>query len=549
MLYIKNKAMCKSFLFNLLFLMAAVSLSAQNYSNIVMHSNRKNIMLFDGETKQDWTITPSLNPDIFKCYNTTEKTRVFKFVSDIDSLEFIAEVNKPIYFSIIYKGDTAHTAIEFTDRIATTLSDNDKLYALSLFWSEAKYNFAFIDKLNFDLDSLYRTYIPKILATTNDYEFYEVMGLFAGSFHDGHTQVYYSEGSAYTDYVPMLARYFDDELRIIHVKENMAATFPVGSTIIEINGLKTEEYMKKYIEPYIDSDFKPTVQRLSASLLLSAKLVSDTLTIKYRMPDGKIRTNPLVRDGHSREGEPSTGHQSSYSSQPVEVSWKDDDIAVLAFNTFNDRNGELITLFDKLKDTLYSAKGIVIDLRNNRGGGTSVAWHLLQYLIKDDYFLNFAWQTRTNDGVKKAQGNFRKEYEDYYKNAAYRTVPADTIYIPDSIKRFDVPIVVLFSTMTVSAAEDFLIILYERPDRPLFIGQPSFGSTGSPLVVWGFPDNGFARVCARRVLFPYSMKPFTEGIQPDIPVNYTFDEFVSGKDKDMEVAVEELKKQILTLNF
>jgi C-terminal processing protease CtpA/Prc len=183
-------------------------------------------------------------------------------------------------------------------------------------------------------------------------------------------------------------------------------------------------------------------------------------------------------------------------------------------------------------------------LRNNRGGNTAVGWHLLQYIIKDNYFLNFAWQTRVNDGVKKTNGNYIEENKNYHKNMAYRTVPADTVFIPDSIKRFDVPVVVLFSTMTVSAAEDFLIILYERPNRPLFIGQPSFGSTGSPLKIWGFSENGFARICARRVLFPYSMKPFTEGIQPDILVNYTFEEFMSGKDKDMEVAVRELQKLI-----
>ncbi|MDR0691939.1 MAG: hypothetical protein LBF69_02740 [Prevotellaceae bacterium] len=536
--------MYKSFLFYLLSFMAAISLRAQNYSDIVMHSNQRNIKLFINGGENDWTITPSLNPDMLSLYSSTKETYDIKFISDIDSLVFSVEVNKPVYFSIIYKGDTAHTAIDFTNRFASKLSENDKLYALSLFWSEAKYNFAFIDKLNFDLDSLYKTFIPKVLATTNDYEFYDVMQLFAGSFHDGHTQVYYSEGSAYTDYIGMLARYFNDELYIINVNESLSVTFPVGSKIVEINGLKTEEYMRKYIAPYIDSDYEPTVQLLAASALLAAKLPTDTLVIKYQTPENTILVNPLPRDGRSRENKPSVGYQPQYWNIPIEITWQENDIAVLSFNTFNDRNGELITLFDKLKDTLYSAKGIVIDLRNNRGGSTKVAWHLLQYIIKDDYFLNFAWQTRTNDGVRKAQGNFRKEYEDYYKNAAYRTVPADTVFIPDSIKRFDVPIVVVFSTMTVSAAEDFLIILYERPDRPLFIGQPSFGSTGSPLVVWGFPSNGMARVCARRVLFPYSMKPFTEGIQPDILVNYTFEEFISGKDKDMEVAVQELQKQI-----
>jgi hypothetical protein len=510
----------------------------------VLYSNKKNITILNGKTKIDWSITPELKPDIFKYYNPTEKTRTIRFVSDIDSLSFIVEVNKPVYFDIVYKGDTAHTAIEFTNYIANTLSDTEKLYALSLFWSEAKYNFAFIDKLAFDLDSLYKSYVPKVLATTNDYEFYNVMGLFAGSFRDGHTQVYYSDGSQYTDYVPMTIRYFNDELYIINVVESLANTFPVGSKIMEINDLKTDEYMQKHVEPYVDSDYKPTVRHLAASKLLSAKLPTDTLVIKYQTSANKVLINRLPRDGQSRSTEVITGYRYKYPSKPIEISWQDDNIAVLAFNTFNDRNGELISNFEKLKDTLYSAKGIVIDLRNNRGGGTDVAWHLLQYIIKDNYFLNFAWQTRTNDGVKKAQGNFRKEYEEYYKNAAYRTVPADTIHIPDTIRRFDMPIVVLFSTMTVSAAEDFLIILYERPSRPLFIGQPSFGSTGSPLMIRGFPDNGFARICARRVLFPYSMKPFTEGIQPDILVNYTFDEFISGKDKDMEVAIQELQKQI-----
>ncbi|MDR1984928.1 MAG: hypothetical protein LBQ28_08915 [Prevotellaceae bacterium] len=510
----------------------------------IMHSDKRSINLFTEDRQNSWNIIPSVNPDVLRLYHATKKTYNVKFVSDIDSITFTVKADEPVYFSIIYKGDTARTAIEFTNRMANTLSDDEKLYALSLFWSEAKYNFAFIDKLKFDLDSLYKAYIPKALATNNDYEFYDVMKLFAGSLHDGHTNINYNDGSPYTDYISMSVRYFNDELYIIRIAERMADIFPLGSKIIEINGLTTDEYMRQYVEPYIESDFKPTVKLLSASNLLSAKLQTDTLTIKYRTPDNKILTNRLPRDGRSREGETNIGYYYKYWEKPVEITWHKGDIAALAFNTFNDQRIDLTGQFEKLKDTLYHAKGIVIDLRNNRGGGTDVAWHLLQYIIKDDYFLNFAWQTRINNGVKKATGNYREENQDYYKNMAYLTMPADTIFIPDSIKRFDVPIVVLFSTMTVSAAEDFLIILYERPDRPLFVGQPSFGSTGSPLMVWGFPDNGFARICARRVLFPYSMKPFLEGIQPDILVNYTFDEFMSGKDKDMEVALQELQKMI-----
>jgi hypothetical protein len=88
-------------------------------------------------------------------------------------------------------------------------------------------------------------------------------------------------------------------------------------------------------------------------------------------------------------------------------------------------------------------------------------------------------------------------------------------------------------------------MLKERSDRPLFIGQPTMGSTGSPLMVWNFPENAMARICARRVLYPYSLKPYKEGIFPDIQVDYTLDEFINQEiDKEIEVAIKELEKQM-----
>ena len=527
------------------FTLLGISSGYAQYSDI-MRSDKKNITIFDGDKRIEWSITPSLGTDVYDCYSITDTIRLIRFVSDIDSLSFEVHINKPVYFSIIYKGDTARTVINFTNKMESVLSNEEKLYALSLFWSEAKYNFAFIDKLTFDLDSLYKAFIPKIIATYNDYEFYDLMKRFACHFKDGHTNVYYQKSvTGYEDYIPASVRYFKDDLYLVWAWEDLAEKFPIGSKILAINGLKTADYMNKYIMPYIDSDFEPTVKFLASIKVFSARPLTDTLTVTYQTPDNKVLTTSLPRDGEAkRDTRKNVGYTPQFWNRPIEITWKENEIAVLAVNTFDDRSGQLTQLFEQLKDTLYNAKGIIIDLRQNGGGITNMAWHLLQYIVKDNYFLNFAWQTRTNDGVRKAQGNFRKEYVDYYKNCAYRTVPADTVFISDSIRRFNVPIVILTSTMTVSAAEDFLIILYERPDRPLFIGQPSFGSTGSPLMLWGWPENGYARVCARRVLFPYSMKPFTEGIRPDIQVDYTFDEFMSGKDKDMEVAIKELQKQI-----
>ncbi len=494
--------------------------------------------------RNDWTISPELKPDIYNIYSETSKTRIIRFITDIDSATFNVEINKPLKLAIVLnKKDTAQVLIDFSNKIPSTLSNEKKIYALSSFWSETKYNFAFIDKLTFDLDSLYQSYIPKVLDTKTDYEFYDKMELFAASLKDLHSCALYRMKGRYTDYIPLSARYFGDSLYIVNAREDLVKKYPLGSQILKINNLSMQEYMHKFVEPYVCSNYRPTVKEISASKLFASDLSSKKITITYQTPDGEIRTNTPPRNANSFEGGGYVGPAPKRWDKPVELYWEKGNIARLVFNTFYPKD-RLVTLFESIKDTIYSAKAIIVDLRANGGGSTDTGWHLLKYMINDPYFLNYAWQTRINSGVKKASGNYLKENEDFYKNRAYQTFAADTVWIPDSVKRFNVPMAVLISERTCSAAEDFLIILKERKDRPIFIGRPSMGSTGSPLGLDKFPENGFAKVCSRRVLFPYSQKPFLEGIVPDVLVNYTLDEYLNSTvDKDVAIAVEVLAKQ------
>jgi len=135
-----------------------VILTTNAKQQTIIHSNKKNIVMMNNTGKNDWTITPELKPDIFNIYSETEKTRKIQFITDIDSVTFIVELNKPVNLAIVLNNkDTAQVLINFSNKIPSTLSNNDKVYALSSFWSETKYNFAFIDRLPFDLDSLYQS--------------------------------------------------------------------------------------------------------------------------------------------------------------------------------------------------------------------------------------------------------------------------------------------------------------------------------------------------------------------------------------------------------
>lgn len=163
--------------------------------------------------------------------------------------------------------------------------------------------------------------------------------------------------------------------------------------------------------------------------------------------------------------------------------------------------------------------------------------NLQSRLTRNSFFINYAWQSRINDGVRKANGNWIKEYEDYYLDKAYRTEDGDTIFIADSLRRWTMPTVILIGEFTFSAAEDFLVNLYETKNRPLFIGQETGGSTGSPLVIDNLPCDGRARLCTRRILYPYSHTPFVnKGVTPDIIVPTSFKSYSSGQDEVLEKA-------------
>ena len=216
----------------------------------------------------------------------------------------------------------------------------------------------------------------------------------------------------------------------------------------------------------------------------------------------------------------------------------------MCFNRF-DPEDIAIRTFDRIARDLYRANGLIIDLRNNGGGSTEVAWQLQRYLTKGNYFLNFGSETRINDGVKKANGNWIDEYKDFFLNRAYSFEKPDTVFVSDTLKRIVCPIVILIGRFTFSAAEDFLVNMYEIPGRPVLIGEETGGSTGSPLAVPGLPGEGYARICTRRICFPVSGKRFVNsGIKPDFEVKQTIEDYLLEKDAVLDQGIREVNRAI-----
>lgn len=529
----------------LLFIPLILLFSCTENKDDIFYSTKRGVKVLINGMQTDWTISPEVNPDQLDVYCTNKQNEVI-FQTDTDTISFTVSKNDTIKFKIVLNStDTAYTEIIGVKELPNKISDEEKLYWLSQIWSETKYNFVNIDQLTFDLDSLYKTLIPEVLSSTNDYEYYKVLKKFAASLKDGHTQV--SDGEqfySFTDYIPINLKDFNEKVYITHVRKdaNLDSTW-IGAELIAIEGISTVDYLKQNVFPYISASTEQNLWMQSVYKIQSGfkdKLFKGTI----RKVDGTIEKIELKRNGEATRtpNEEYWGPARNYSRKIVDLYWADNNIAVISFNRFSPED-KAIKEFEEVVRKIEKAEGVIIDLRRNGGGSTGVAWHLQKYLTKESSFLNYAWETRISDGVGKANGNWIEEYQDYFLNKALRFEKPEVVSVPDSINRINGPIIILISRFTFSAAEDFLVNIYEVPDRPKLIGEETGGSTGSPLVVPGLPGGGYARICTRRICYPISGTRFVNGgVKPDIEVKPTVEDYLNDKDVVLERAIEEIKK-------
>lgn len=423
----------------------------------------------------------------------------------------------------------------------------DKTYALSLLWSEIKYNFVNIDKLKFDIDSLYRETMKKVLKTDNDIDYYKELKKFLITFNDAHTQLLDIPdcGCEETDYCKYSTGLFNNKFYFSAYRSNCTDVNPelLGAEIIEIEGLPAMEYAQKYVMTDVVASTDNYRKNLAGIYLLNGKSGTH-IKGKARRLNGKIIPFNIVRNGEATRTENDTyfPKMNAASSKTVRCYWKG-RIAVLTINSFQPESvsDEIDNVMKEIKSK--NPAGLIIDLRNNGGGITEVALRLQMYLTKGDSIRTFGSETRANLGYGRAQGNFRKEYEDYYLYNSYKVFPAETIEKIKTIEPIQCPVAILIGPYSFSACEDFLVNIYEVPGRPIFIGEETAGSTGAPLVI-ELPHEALARICTLRILYPYSLKPFVgKGIMPDIEVKPTINDHLKGVDVVIRRAMEVLNKE------
>jgi len=198
----------------------------------------------------------------------------------------------------------------------------------------------------------------------------------------------------------------------------------------------------------------------------------------------------------------------------VKVEFKDNDIAYLKINQFGEQT---TTEFNVAMNQIIArnSKGIILDLRNNPGGFLDKSVEIASKLIPKGKVV-----------VTEEDGTGKK----------------NNIYTTGGDKLSDIPIVVLINEGSASASEILAGALRDNKGVQL-IGKKSFGK-GSVQELISLPNNSSVKITVAKWLTPNGDYIMEKGINPDIEVDLTIDDYKNNRDPQLDKAMEKIQEII-----
>ncbi len=393
---------------------------------------------------------------------------------------------------------------------APNLSEDVKIAGLSTVWAEARFNFAFFDRQpDLDWNQTYVDFLSKVRATPSTEGYYRMLMRFAALLKDGHTNVYPPQAIQNDFYggPGLHTRLVENTVVVTGVDDPALLTqgWRVGDVLLKIDGEDIRRYAEREITPYQSSSTPQDLRVRTFDYGLLSGRAGSSFHLTVRNGDGKEEERVLTRLTLEDQAKLKKAPRASFKMRP-------DGIAVLTIDEFEDAEGTKVLLANM--PLVTSSKGLVIDLRANGGGSTPV--DLLQVLTREPV-RGALMQTRSYIAASRAKGLLPG-----WTDVPSFEVPADPYH------HVDVPVAVLTSARTFSAAEDF-VAAFDAMHRGITVGETTAGSTGQPLF-FKLPGGGSARVCTRNDRASDGTVFEGSGLRPTIVVSPTVESIRQGTD-------------------
>ena len=193
------------------------------------------------------------------------------------------------------------------------------------------------------------------------------------------------------------------------------------------------------------------------------------------------------------------------------VSYKmlEDNIGYVAVSGF-----ETITLsqFEKAIEELNAQgmKKMIIDLRNNPGGNLSTVCDMVDLILPKGTIV----YTEDKQKIKE-------------------------VFEADDKKQMDIPMAVLVNGNGASASEIFAGAMQDY-EKAKIVGTTTFGK-GIVQNIYGLPDGTSLKVTISEYFTPKGRSIHGKGIEPDVVVEYKYDENNPEADNQLQAAIDSLK--------
>lgn len=428
------------------------------------------------------------------------------------------------------------------------ISLEDRIYGLSLLWREAEYNFAYWDELpKLDWNARYHEYLPKVMAAQDPLHYYAELKRFVAVLRDGHTYVEIPE-----EYKPSYTYNFSTtygEGKHLLWGRPKSSDLPFFSRIAAVNGIPVEEYVSRYIYPYIWHENLEA--KFGYSMLGYVISCCERDSVRLETENGSL----ILKEGSQEEEvyPPQMMHPCLKEAETLckgfefQVSILCRDIAYIRVDTF--ASEEVAEKVMQAVEKCGSCKSFIVDVRENSGGSSRYE-KVLAEVFFEEAVPDPPCKSPVSIAEFRAYGQYRNldqlNLEDPWEKRIYDVCRHGLYYEEEeetpekkSTFTFHQPVVVLTGARTASAAEDFLARM-KYHNRSVFVGQRSMGTNGQPFM-GRLPGGGSFGICTQKCYLFDGTNYNNVGIAPDVCVENTIEDRRNGFDRVLDTALQMVK--------
>lgn len=401
------------------------------------------------------------------------------------------------------------------------LTAAERARAVATLWSEARYNFAYWDRVRADWDSAFTATLLASAARQTDLQFYHRLRRMVALLNDGRTEVVGSPA--------VLSRLARPPIRIGSVagrafildyaeNDEMRVARPERlAEIVSVQGIPAADWIRDSILPETPGASDDDRWRRAVERMLEGPR-GTALQLELRLPGGGVRGASVTRSVALTDRWP-------IARRPLEVDTLPDRTVWVRLHSFSDP--DVVRDFDRAFDDFAGVAGLVVDVRENDAGASETGYEILSRLT-DRPFVTVLWRTP----------QYRPTHPAADTSLSWYVARPDTVVPRRDHPVYTGPIALLSSRRTSGAAED-LVVAFRNASRGTVLGQATSGSAGRVITI-PLPRGWIFQVCVTRNAFPDGTEFSGSGIAPEQPVEIRVEDVLAGRDAALERAREYL---------